>query len=254
MCLCGSPYSWVLLSSKRSGYLLTCSHRKYSLFCMCLLGSEHRRHTWTIAVIMHCSLEWTQLRMNQTLRNFFGQYGEIQNKELDIIRPFASQKSIKKGSFLMKEGTVCKNFYLVISGSFRLFYLKDGLDTSVWFSFKNNSSIELYSYISESPSDYFIECIEDAEVIIISKNDIDSLCCKNSTIDALFKSFWQDVVQSLVYRLTSLQKYSAEERYLKLIEDTDYLNRIPQKYIASYIGVTTTSLSRIKRNIRTKLS
>lgn len=192
--------------------------------------------------------------MDQTLRNFFGQYGEIRDKDLEDIKPFASKRIFKRGSFLLKEGAVCKNFYLVISGSFRLFYLKNGLDTSVWFSFKNNSSIELYSYITEGSSEYFIECIEDAEVIIISKKNIDSLCSTNSTIDALFKLFWLDVVQNLINRLTDLQKYSAEERYLKLIKDTDYLNKIPQKYIASYIGVTTTSLSRIKRNIRTKLS
>ncbi|MEO9871397.1 Crp/Fnr family transcriptional regulator [Ekhidna sp.] len=192
--------------------------------------------------------------MDQTLRNFFGQYGEVQHKDLNAIKTFASEKAIKKGSFLLREGAICKNFYLVISGSFRLYYLKDGLDTSVWFSFKNNSSIELYSYISESTSEYFIECIEEADVIIIPKRDIDTLCRTNSIIDTLFKFFWQDVVQNLINRLTNLQKYSAEERYLKLIEDTDYLNRVPQKYIASYIGVTTTSLSRIKRNVRTKLS
>ncbi len=192
--------------------------------------------------------------MDHTLRIFFGQYGEIQDRDLDELKACARKKTVSKGSFLLREGEICRNFYLVISGSFRLYYLKDGLDTSVWFSLKNNSSIELYSYISESPSDYFIECIEDADVIIISKTDIDSLCRKSSTIDTLFKCFWQDVVQNLVNRLTSLQKYSAEERYLKLIENTDYLNQIPQKYIASYIGVTTTSLSGIKRNIKTKLS
>lgn len=192
--------------------------------------------------------------MHRTLRYFFGQYGELQQKDLDGLISCASQRSVQKGSLLLKEGAICQNFYLVISGSFRLYYLKEGLDTSVWFSFQNNSSIELYSYISESPSEYFIECIEDAEIIAIPKKDIDSLCKVNPTIDILFKSFWQDVVQSLIKRLTYLQKYPAEERYLKLIEDTDYLSRVPQKYIASYIGVTTTSLSRIKRNIRTKLS
>jgi CRP-like cAMP-binding protein len=192
--------------------------------------------------------------MDQTLQNFFGQYGEILQKDLDDIKSCASQKTVKKGSFLLKEGAICKNFYLVISGSFRLYYLKDGLETSVWFSFQNNSSIELYSYISANPSEYFIECIEDAEVIAVSREDIDTLCSKNSTIDSLFKAFWQDVVQNLIDRLTVLQKYSAEERYIRLIENTDYLNRIPQKYLASYIGVTTTSLSRIKRNVKTKLS
>ncbi len=192
--------------------------------------------------------------MDQTLRNFFGQYGGIREEDLDELKPFARQKKVSKGSFLLREGAVCENFYLVISGSFRLYYLKEGLDTSVWFSFEDNSSIELHSYISGNPSEYFIECIEDAEVLLLPRKDIDALCKTNLNVDVLFKRFWQDVVQHLIQRLTNLQKYSAEERYLKLIEDTDYLNKIPQKYIASYIGVTTTSLSRIRRKIRTKLS
>ena len=192
--------------------------------------------------------------MEATFLKFFGQYGKIESADLESLKSLAQRKVIPKGHFLLKEGEVCNNFFLVISGSFRLYYLRDGVDTSVWFSLENNSSIELYSYVSKSPSEYFIECIEDAEVIIISKQDIDEICKSNLAIDALFRLFWQDVVQNLVKRLTDLQKYSARERYLRLMEDTNYLQRVPQKYLASYIGVTTTSLSRIKRSIATKLS
>ena len=219
--------------------------RKMRIFaCYPVVRDHHALHYQKVPIVL----------MDQTLRSFFGQYGELQGEDLDKIKACASQRTVQKGSFLLKEGTISKHFNLVITGSFRLYYLKEGLDTSVWFSFQNNSSIELYSYISGSPSEYFIECIEEAEVITFSKEDIDSLCKENSTLDGLFKAFWQDVVQSLINRLTSLQKYSPEERYIKLIEDTDYLNRIPQKYLASYIGVTTTSLSRIKRKFKAKLS
>ena len=91
-------------------------------------------------------------------------------------------------------------------------------------------------------------------VLSISKKEIDILCSESRSLDFLFKSYWQDVVQHLIDRLTDLQKYAPEERYIRLIQDTDLIQKIPQKYIASYIGVTTSSLSRIKRNIRSKLS
>ncbi len=192
--------------------------------------------------------------MDNTITGFFGQYGDLEKSDIEDIKSHATRQIIEKGAFLLNEGDICKNFYLVVDGCLRLHYLKEGIDTSVWFSFKNNSSIELYSYISEKPSEYFIESIEKTEVICISKHRIEKLCIENPNIDSLFRLFWQDVVQTLIDRLTSLHKYSAEERYLKLLEDTDYLHRIPQKYLASYIGVTTTSLSRIKRIIQTKLS
>lgn len=192
--------------------------------------------------------------MYEVLKKYFKQYGEITDGNLDSIMKYAKKLTVRKGDFILKEGDTCKSFYLVTSGCLRLFYIKDGVDISVWFSFENNSAIELYSYLSGSPSEYFIECIEDGEVIEISKNNIDSLCKSYPSIDTLFNFFWRDVVQNLLKRMTSIQKYSSKERYLNLLNDTDYLNRIPQKYLASYIGVTSTSLSRIRRNIKSKLS
>ena len=192
--------------------------------------------------------------LETTWKSFFEQYGELTDHDLERIEATAKLRNVRKGSHLLSEGEVCSDFFLVVSGAFRLHYLREGVDTSVWFSFENNSSIELYSYLSGSPSEYFIECIEDGEVLVMAKQQVDSICESNERIKKLFGMFWQDVVQSLVKRLTDLQKYSPRERYIRLLEDTDYLNRIPQKYLASYIGVTTTSLSRIKRNLHSKLS
>ncbi len=192
--------------------------------------------------------------MQTTFQGFFAQYGPIDTSELKAIGSSTLAKAIAKGDFLLKEGAICDSFYLVKSGCFRLYYLKEGLDTSVWFSFENNSCIELYSYISQSPSEYFMECIEAGEVLRIPKARLEALCASHPNLDQLFKKYWLDVVQTLINRLTSLQKYTAEERYLQLMEDTHYLHRIPQKYLASYIGVTSTSLSRIRRNIQAKLS
>ena len=64
------------------------------------------------------------------------------------------------------------------------------------------------------------------------------------------KNFWEDVILNLIYRFTSLQKDTAAERYLELLKKPDYLATIPQKYLASFIGITPTSLSRIRRKIK----
>ncbi len=186
------------------------------------------------------------------LQEFFNQYGTITSADLDSVSSIARKVTFKKGNFLLAEGGTCSNFHIVISGCVRLYFLNDDLDISVWFSFGGNSAIELHSYINQSSSEYFLECIEDTQVLSIPKAQLDSLCESNGAIDKLLRLYWQDVVQMLIGRMTSLQKYSAEERYLQLLADTDYLNRIPQKYLASYIGVTPTSLSRIRRQVASK--
>jgi hypothetical protein len=66
----------------------------------------------------------------------------------------------------------------------------------------------------------------------------------------MMRNFWEDAVLNLIDRFTALQRDSAEERYLQLLSKPPYLQKIPQKYLASFIGVTPTSLSRIRKNIR----
>lgn len=66
----------------------------------------------------------------------------------------------------------------------------------------------------------------------------------------LMRKFWEDVILNLLQRFTALQRDSAEQRYLDLLNKPELLQSIPQKYLASFIGVTPTSLSRIKKNIR----
>lgn len=192
--------------------------------------------------------------MDNKIAGFLDQYGQLNSSALDHIASTAVPMTISKGEFLIKEGQTCTHFNIVTKGCFRLFYLKNGFETSVWFSFADSSAIELHSYLNQSPSEYFLECIDDGEVVRIPKAQVDQLCLEYPDIDQIFRLYWQDVVQKMIGRMTSLQKYSAEERYIQLMHDTDYLHKIPQKYLASYIGVTPTSLSRIRRNVRSKLS
>ena len=68
-------------------------------------------------------------------------------------------------------------------------------------------------------------------------------------MESIMRTFWEDVILNLLERFTALQKDTAEQRYINLTAQTKYMQRIPQKYLASYIGVTPTSLSRIRRNL-----
>ena len=130
-----------------------------------------------------------------------------------------------------------------------MYYLKDDIEVSVWFAFPQCSAIEIYSFISENPSDYFIQAIEDSEVLYLSKAQLNKLYQQQPKMQEMMRNFWEDVILNLINRFTALQKDSAEKRYLDLLNKPDYLDTIPQKYLASFIGVTPTSLSRIRKQI-----
>ncbi|HET6994088.1 MAG TPA: Crp/Fnr family transcriptional regulator, partial [Chitinophagaceae bacterium] len=112
-----------------------------------------------------------------------------------------------------------------------------------------SSAIEIYSFISENPSNYFLEAIEDSEVLCLSKTELTKLYQYQPKMQVMMRNFWEDVILNLINRFTALQRDSAEKRYLDLLSKPGYLNSIPQKYLASFIGITPTSLSRIRKQI-----
>lgn len=181
---------------------------------------------------------------------FFEQYGQISEEGIKELTSKLKSSKVRKGDLLLKQDQVCKNLYFVSKGCLRLYYISDGVEITVWFSFENNSAIELSSFLSGKPTEYYIEAIEDTEFLFLHKSQLLELYESHPEMESVMRTFWEDVILNLLQRFTALQKDSAEQRYLKLTNDVKYLQRIPQKYLASYIGVTPTSLSRIKRNIK----
>lgn len=188
--------------------------------------------------------------MNTELRKFIEQYGNLPGKYMDELIEKFKLKTLRKGEHLLAQGQVCNKLFFVKKGCLRLYYMADNIEITVWFSFENNSAIELSSFLSGAPSEYFIEAVEDSEIFYLHKSELNSLYERHPEMQKIMRAFWEDVILNLLKRFTSLQKDSSEKRYLDLMNQPIYLQRIPQKYLASYIGVTPSSLSRIRRNIQ----
>ena len=187
--------------------------------------------------------------MNNDLKNFINKYVTLPVTELDDIISKFKSKVVKKNDFLMRQGDTCKDLVFVQNGCLRLYYLKDDIEVSVWFAFRQSSAIEIYSFISESPTDYFLQAIEDSEILYLPKTELNKLYQHHPKMQEMMRNFWEDVILNLIQRFTALQKDSAEQRYMDLLNKPGYLQTVPQKYLASFIGVTPTSLSRIRRKI-----
>lgn len=189
--------------------------------------------------------------MNTDLKKFISRFVTLSDAELEEITGKFKTKVVKKNSYVLKEGDTCRDFVFVQKGCLRLYYVKDDIEVSVWFAFQHSSAIEIYSFISESPSDYFLQAIEDSEVLYLPKTELKKLYQYQPKMQEMMRNFWEAVLLDVIGRFTALQKDSAEKRYLDLLNTTNYLETIPQKYLASFIGVTPTSLSRIRKNILT---
>lgn len=187
--------------------------------------------------------------MDTDLKAFIAQYVDLPDADLADIANRFQRKSIPKNAYAFRQGDICKDLLFVEKGCLRLFYLKDAVEVSVWFAFPGSSAVELYSFISGNPSDYFLQAIEDSKVRSLPKPALNELYEAQPKMQEMMRNFWEDVILHLIDRFTALQKDSAEKRYLDLLNKPDYLARIPQKHLASFIGVTPTSLSRIRRQL-----
>src|ERR1700744_5620266 len=188
--------------------------------------------------------------MTTELKAFISNYVSMDEAELNFVAGLFQSRKIKKNEFLLEQGTVCNDLVFVQEGCLRLYYLHDEVEISVWFAFANSSAIDIYSFISEKPSVYFLQAIEDSEIWYLPKTELLKLYQTHPKMQEMMRCFWEDAVLNLIDRFTALQRDTAEERYLDLLSKPTYMQKIPQKYLASFIGVTPTSLRRIRKNIR----
>ena len=190
--------------------------------------------------------------MTSELKTFIKTYIKLPDEELEQIAGKFRRRTVKKNEYLLRQGEICSDLVFVKEGCLRLYYLADGIEVSVWFSFKHSSAIELYSFISERPSEYYLQAIEAGEILYLSKPALNLIYETYPKMQEMMRKFWEDVVINLVDRFTALQRDSAEKRYRDLLKKPAYLQKIPQKYLASFIGVTPTSLSRIRKKVAKK--
>ncbi len=192
----------------------------------------------------------TSALMSDNLKKYLSRFVTLSNTEREEIAGKFKRKLVKKNEYIFRQGDTCKDFVFVDKGCLRLYYVKDGIEVSVWFAFQPSSAIEVHSFISEKPSNYFLQAIEDSEVLYLPKTELKKLYPHQPKMQEMMRNFWEVALLELISRFTALETDPAEKRYLDLLNNQPgHLEAIPQKYLASFIGVTPTSLSRIRKKL-----
>ncbi|XRE42164.1 cAMP-binding protein - catabolite gene activator and regulatory subunit of cAMP-dependent protein kinase [Tenacibaculum discolor] len=153
----------------------------------------------------------------------------------------------KKGDIVVREGQFSKKVFFIVQGCSRAYYLKDGKDISDWFTFENQFMASIVSFFSNEPSPHYVEFVEDSTVLEFSKDTVDKLSQKHHDFERLISKIVTETMLGLCERLYTIQFNKAEERYKHLLSIYPFItNRIPLTHIASYLGITLETLSRIR--------
>lgn len=156
-------------------------------------------------------------------------------------------KNYVKNEEIQAIGATCKTIYFMVSGVGRIYYLKDGVEVTEYFAFPNELIIRAESLFTQNPSKKAIQVLEDSQVVAISAEPLFRLFEKHHDLERLFHKLIQQAYVETLKRLENIQFLTAEERYEKLLEEKpELIQKIPLKHVASFLGITQVSLSRIR--------
>ena len=181
------------------------------------------------------------------LYQYFKKFNLLSKEAEEAIADISNIISIKKNKDLQPIGHTCKTIYFINKGVARIHYYKDGIDITEGFYFENNIIARVESLFTGKPSRKAIQILEDAEIVAIDANALFKLYDKFPEIERLFRKIFEAGHVDTVNRIEGIQFHTAEERYKALLnEANDVLKKVPLKYVASYLGITQVSLSRIR--------
>jgi CRP-like cAMP-binding protein len=164
---------------------------------------------------------------------------------------FLHHKTYKKKEFMLKAGEVSRHLAFVNEGCFRTYSIdKTGEEHILQFSLEDWWVGDAYSALTQKPSIYYIEALEDSDVYFIDYQDIERMYADIPKFERFFRILSQNRFIALEERINGELSASAEERYLDLLTRYPTLpQRVPQQYIASFLGIQPPSLSRIRKQL-----
>ncbi|MCC7246741.1 MAG: Crp/Fnr family transcriptional regulator [Saprospiraceae bacterium] len=174
---------------------------------------------------------------------------KISDAAKEALNQLMREEVYPKNALIQPVGSSCRTVYIIKKGSARIFYYKDGNDITEHFAFDNDMIVRAESLFTGQPTSKGIQTIDRTEIIALDAFKLFQLYDQHHDLERLFRLIFEREYVNTVKRLESLQFKSAKERYLDLLNSTDYVQKIPLKYIASYLGITQVSLSRIRNRL-----
>jgi CRP/FNR family transcriptional regulator, anaerobic regulatory protein len=183
----------------------------------------------------------------QDVINILESLGTISDAAKVSLQKRVVKKECPKNHLLLKEGKICRHLYFITQGCARSFYYKDGKEITSWFAFETDAVTSMYSFVSQKPSFENIEILEESVLYAISFDNLQKMYLEYPEFNLIGRLFTEKYYIELEERVMSLQFLTAKERYQKLLaQQPMLLQRVTLGQVASYLGITQETLSRIR--------
>lgn len=192
--------------------------------------------------------------MEDILFDFISKYISLTEEEKNVIASLDLFRSVKKGTILLKEGQLSKDSYFVLKGCIRTYYVLDSEEKTTAF-YTEMDVLTPPCVTSKTPSEYYISCIEDT-ILTVSNSDMEEeVNRKFPKFEIMCRVLSEELLAKQRIDFDAFKTSSPEQRYLNLLQSRpDLLQRVPQHQLASYLGITPQSLSRLRARILEKKS
>jgi CRP-like cAMP-binding protein len=183
----------------------------------------------------------------QTLKNKV----PFSDEELAVVKTYLTPKKLRKKQYLLQEGDVCKFIAFVEKGALRSYSVDDkGVERIIQFALEGWTISDLYSFLTAEPATYNIDALEDSELVLISKAAHEELLKTLPKYETWMRIQITGAYIAMQKRLTSIISHSLEERYAAFTSVyPEIVQRVPQHMIASYMGLTPETLSRVRKKM-----
>ncbi|MEO8516822.1 MAG: Crp/Fnr family transcriptional regulator [Flavobacterium sp.] len=189
--------------------------------------------------------------MKNNFKNFIQNQVPVSDIEFEEALVFFKEKKLKKGDFFIEQGKVCKNVAYINKGTLRTFYSNEKSEgITSCFCTENNFTTSYKSFILQNPSTLSIQAIEETELLLIDYDNLQKLYSKNAVWQTIGRVFSEKEYITMEHYATVLNTETAKEKYLRLLnEQPVILQKASLEDIASYLGITRRTLSRIRKEL-----
>ncbi len=187
----------------------------------------------------------------EALINYLLQFGHLNQQQIDLVKSKGVFRELKKDEYYAEAGKIPREVAFLTEGIFRVcYYNKQGEEITKYFVDENHFIVDINSYNQNIPSSEYAQTITDCKFIVFSKEAMQELSMTIIGWDIIISKITAKGFAEKVNKISTMMAEDATERYLNFLKNFPKLaNRIPLSYLASYLGITQSSLSRIRKNI-----
>ncbi|MFH7015740.1 Crp/Fnr family transcriptional regulator [Flavobacterium sp. FlaQc-47] len=186
--------------------------------------------------------------MTDIFKDFITELAKVNKKDMDRIMSCINTYKVKRNTIILSQGEICSHYYFLEKGCMRTYYVtKEGLEKTRLISFDNTPVTALTSFITQKPSLEYIDALEDSELLSISQTDFFMLLDEIPSWALFYRKNLELAFAFQNSRIEDLVTLSAKERYEKLLkEQPHYIRRLSNRVVATYLGISQETLSRLK--------